>query len=154
MAGSWPSVAETVQRTAAAKYCGATATTTIRVLKASTTITWSEPADLTYGTALSGTQLNATATVPGSFVYSPVAGTVLNAGAAQTLSVTFTPTDAANYSGATATTTINVLKASTTMTGAAPADLTYGTALGATNLNATATEAGCSGPGTGCRVWA
>ena len=36
-------------------------------------------------------------TSPGSFVYTPVAGTVLNAGAAQTLSVTFTPTDAANY---------------------------------------------------------
>jgi hypothetical protein len=37
---------------------------------------------------------------------------VLNAGARQTLSVTFTPTDAANYTGATATTTITVLKAS------------------------------------------
>jgi hypothetical protein len=35
---------------------------------------------------------------------------------AQTLSVTFTPTDAANYTGATATTTITVLKASTSIT--------------------------------------
>jgi hypothetical protein len=86
--------------TDAANYTGATATTTITVLKASTTITWSAPADITYGTALSATQLNATANVPGSFVYSPVAGTVLNAGA-HTLSVTFTPTDAANYTGAT-----------------------------------------------------
>jgi hypothetical protein len=76
------------------------------VLKASSTISWSAPADITYGTALSATQLNATANVPGTFVYSPVAGTVLNAGANQTLSVTFTPTDAANYTGATATTTI------------------------------------------------
>ena len=67
------------------------------------TITWSAPADITYGTALGATQLNATPNVPGSFVYSPVAGTVLNAGAGQTLSVTFTPTDAANYTGATAT---------------------------------------------------
>ena len=41
--------------------------------------------------------------MPGTFVYTPPAGTVLNAGAAQTLSVTFTPTDAANYTGATAT---------------------------------------------------
>ena len=44
-------------------------------------ITWSNPADITYGTALSGTQLDATASVPGTFVYSPAANTVLNAGA-------------------------------------------------------------------------
>src|SRR6185312_983107 len=86
--------------TDAANYTGATATTTITVLKASTTITWSAPADITYGTALSATQLNATANVPGTFVYTPVAGTVLDAGA-HTLSVTFTPTDAANYTTAT-----------------------------------------------------
>ena len=69
--------------TDAANYTGATATTTITVLKATSTITWSTPADITYGTALSATQLNATANVPGSFVYAPVAGTVLNAGAAR-----------------------------------------------------------------------
>ena len=71
--------------------------------KATPTITWATPADITYGTALGATQLNATASVPGTFVYTPAAGTVLNAGAAQTLSVTFTPTDAANYTTATAT---------------------------------------------------
>jgi hypothetical protein len=41
-------------------------------------------------------------------------------------------TDAANYTGATATTTINVLKATSTVTWSAPADITYGTALSAT----------------------
>src|SRR5678809_1176219 len=86
--------------TDAANYTGATATTTITVLKATSTISWSAPADITYGTALSATQLNATANVPGSFVYNPSAGTLLDAGA-NTLSVTFTPTDAANYTGAT-----------------------------------------------------
>src|SRR6201982_2548745 len=74
----------------------APAPTTIIVLKATPVITWATPADITYGTALGVTQLNATANVPGSFVYNPLAGGVLNAGAAQTLSVTFTPTDAAN----------------------------------------------------------
>src|SRR4029079_8808473 len=128
--------------TDAANYTGATATTSITVLKASATIPWSTPADITYGTALSATQLNATANVPGSFVYSPVAGTVLNAGANQTLSVSFTPADAANYSGATATTRIPVLKASTTISWTVPADITYGTALGATQLNATANVPG------------
>jgi hypothetical protein len=51
------------------------------VTKATPTITWATPADLVYGTALSATQLNATASVAGTFVYSPAAGTVLNAGA-------------------------------------------------------------------------
>src|SRR5678809_1289950 len=136
-AGSAQTLSVTFTPTDAANYTGATATTTITVLKASSTISWSTPADITYGTALSATQLNATANVPGTFVYSPIAGTVLNAGAGQTLSVTFTPTDAANYTGATATTTITVLKATSTISWSAPADITYGTALSATQLIAT-----------------
>jgi hypothetical protein len=141
-AGSGQTLSVTFTPTDAANYTGATATTTITVLKANSTITWSAPADITYGTALSATQLNATANVPGAFVYSPAVSTVLNAGAAQTLSVTFTPTASANYSGATATTTINVLKANSTISWSAPADITYGTALSATQLNATANVAG------------
>ena len=84
-------------------------TVTINVNKATPTVTWANPADITYGTALSGTQLNATASVPGTFVYTPPAGTVLNAGAGQILSVDFTPTDSANYNSVLGTTvTINV----------------------------------------------
>ena len=56
-------------------------------------ITWPTPADITYGTALSGTQLDATANVQGTFTYTPAAGTVLGAGNDQTLSVSFAPTD-------------------------------------------------------------
>src|SRR5678809_541670 len=141
-AGAGQTLSVTFTPTDTANYTGATATATITVLKASTTISWSAPADITYGTALSATQLNATANVPGTFVYSPIAGTVLNAGSAQTLSVTFTPTDAANYTGATATTTITVLKASSTISWSTPADITYGTALSATQLNATANVPG------------
>jgi hypothetical protein len=80
--------------------------------------------------------------VPGTFVYEPAAGTVLNAGAGQTLSVTFTPTDAGELHHATATTTINVLKANSTITWSAPGDIIYGTALSATQLNATANVPG------------
>ena len=106
-------------------------------------ITWSAPADIVYGTALSATQLNATANVPGTFVYTPVAGTVLNAGAAQTLSVTFTPTDAANYTIATKTVAITVAEGDhRSSPGRAPADIIYGTALSATQLNATTTVPG------------
>ena len=67
--------------------------------------------------------------MPGTFVYTPAAGTVLKAGAAQTLSVTFTPTDAANYTDGDRDVAITVLKATPTITWPTPADITYGTAL-------------------------
>ena len=80
----------------------------LTITKATPTVTWINPADITYGTALSGTQLDATAPVPGSLVYSPAAGTVLNAGQNQTLSVNFTPTDTTNYNTTTKSVIINV----------------------------------------------
>jgi hypothetical protein len=89
---------------------------TFSVAKATPVITWNTPADITYGTALSATQLNATAPIAGAFAYTPAAGTVLNAGAGQVLSVTFTPTDTTNYNSANATVSINVLKAVLTVT--------------------------------------
>src|SRR6185503_9174191 len=128
--------------TDAANYTSATATVSINVLKATPDLTWPTPADIVYGTALGATQLNATANVAGTFVYTPAAGEVLHAGAAQTLSVSFTPTDAANYTSATTTVSINVLKATPVLTWPTPADIIYGTALGATQLNATANVPG------------
>jgi hypothetical protein len=71
------------------------------------TITWATPAAITDGTPLSATQLNATASVPGTFVYTPAAGTVLGAGS-QTLSVTFTPTDTVDYRPAESMVTLTV----------------------------------------------
>ena len=81
---------------------------TMNVTKLIPVITWTDPAPIVQGTALSGTQLNATADVPGSFVYDPPAGTVLGVGNGQVLSTTFTPTDTTHYSEATATVTIDV----------------------------------------------
>jgi hypothetical protein len=78
------------------------------------TITWPTPAAITYGSALSTEQLDATTTVPGSFSYNPAAGTVLQAGPNQTLSVTFTPTNTELYTTTTASTTITVNPAATT----------------------------------------
>jgi hypothetical protein len=80
---------------------------TITIDKATPTIEWNNPADITYGTALSATQLNATAkgvdgnSLAGSFAYNPGAGTVLLSGT-KTLNVTFTPTDTNNYNTASA----------------------------------------------------
>jgi uncharacterized protein (TIGR02145 family) len=71
-------------------------------------ITWENPADITYGTLLSATQLNATADVSGTFVYTPAIGTKLNEGANQDLKVDFTPTDNINYNTASNTVIINV----------------------------------------------
>src|SRR5207245_139344 len=127
----------TFTTTDAANYTTATTSVTITVVKATPTITWPTPANIVYGTALSATQLNATTSVLGTFVYTPAAGTVLNAGAAQTLSVTFTPTDAANYTTATTSVAITVAKATPTITWPAPATITYGTALSGTQLHAT-----------------
>jgi hypothetical protein len=78
-------------------------------------ISWATPTAITYGTFLSSTQLNATNTVPGTFVYSPAAGTQLSAGL-QTLSVTFTPTDKVHYLTQTATVQLQVNKATLTAT--------------------------------------
>ena len=63
--------------------------------------------------------------MPGSFVYTPAAGTVLSAGAGQTLSVTFTPTDTTDYGPVTATAMINVNRAALLIT-ANPATRVYG----------------------------
>jgi hypothetical protein len=72
-------------------------------------ITWENPADITYGTMLSETQLNATADVLGSFVYTPAIGTKLNEGTNQDLKVDFTPTDGITYNSASKKVKINVV---------------------------------------------
>jgi len=76
-------------------------------------ITWANPASITFGGALGSAQLNATANVPGTFVYNPAFGTVLTVGAGQTLSVTFTPTDTTLYNVAAATAHITVVPPAT-----------------------------------------
>jgi subtilisin-like proprotein convertase family protein len=100
---------------------------------ASPTLTWTNPAGITYGTALSGTQLNATATysatnVPGTLTYSSPAGTFLNAGNNQTISVTFTPTDTNSFLAVTTNIAINVSPAPLTIT-ANDTNKIYGAAL-------------------------
>ena len=85
------------------------------------TVTWPQPADIVYGTALGGAQLNATATyastnVAGTFSYTPAAGSVLGAGTGQTLSVLFTPADTAAFLPLTTNVSITVLPAPLTLT--------------------------------------
>jgi sugar lactone lactonase YvrE len=103
-------------------------------------ITWSTPAAITYGTALSSAQLNATANIAGTFSYLPSSG-VLTAGQ-QTLNVTFTPTDNKNYATTPASVVLTVNKATPVIAWANPAAISYGTLLSATQLNATASVPG------------
>ncbi len=83
-------------------------------------INWANPADMTAGTPLSSTQLNATASVPGQFAYTPPAGTLLPIGLNQTLTVNFTPTDALTYAATSRTVTINVGPATVQLAGFSP----------------------------------
>ena len=71
-------------------------------------INWATPAAITYGTPLSSAQLDATANHPGTFTYSPAAGTVLSAGT-QTLNAAFTPNDPATVAAVTAKNSLNEL---------------------------------------------
>ena len=133
--------AVTFTPTDSSNYTVATTTVSVSVNQATPTITWATPSAITYGTALTGTQLNATASVAGTFAYSPAAGAVPAAGT-QTLGVTFTPADTANYTVASGSVSLAVGKATSTITWATPPAITYGTALTGTQLNATASVAG------------
>ena len=72
------------------------ATVSVNAALAMPTISWSTPTAITYGTALSTTQLDAALSVAGSCTYSPGAGIVLQAGT-QKLTANCTPTNTTDY---------------------------------------------------------
>ncbi len=83
-----------------------------------------------------------TPSIPGTFVYTPPAGTIEPVGT-DTLSVAFTPTDTTDYKPSTATVQLVVANPVTpivtpTISWPTPANITYGTALGAVQLDAVA----------------
>ncbi|MCP2045020.1 MBG domain-containing protein [Pontibacter sp. HSC-36F09] len=89
------------------------ATGTLLINKADQVIIWENPASITYGTALSVTQLNATALGGATLTYTPVEGTVLNAGD-HVLTVSAAESD--NYKAASEEVTLVVNKATATFT--------------------------------------
>jgi len=121
---------------------GSGSSTKTPVTKITPTITWATPASVPAGTALGATQLDATAVVPGTFTYTPAAGTVMTAIGSTTLSTTFTPTDTVDYNTATASVSLTVTKGAPVITWATPASVPAGTALSATQLDASANVAG------------
>jgi hypothetical protein len=133
-AGTYPS---TCSGAVDSNYAINYASGTIAITQATPVVSWIAPAGITYGAALSGTQLDATANVAGTFSYLPAAGTVLKAGT-QPLTVTFNPTVKGDYTSSTATVNLTVNQANPVITWANPAAIAYGTVLGATQLNASA----------------
>ena len=85
-----------------------TADQAITVPREAPVLTWAKPGNITIGTALSGIELDATASAAGTFTYSPPAGTVLSLGT-HTLTATFTPTNTTNYTSGTVSTQITVV---------------------------------------------
>jgi hypothetical protein len=132
----------------------------VNVTQATPTISKVSTVNITYGTALANGQLSGTATytvggnsvpVPGTFTYTSATGvlnagngqtqafgTVLSAGNDQSEAVTFTPTDATDYTPASGTVTVNVGQATPTVT-INPVNIIYGTALANSQLSGTVT---------------
>ncbi len=124
-----------------ANYATAQATVPLKVARATPVVAWTTPDPVPYGTPLDATQLSATASVPGTFDYSPAPGEVLAAGT-HTLCVTFTPRDSANYATAQATVPLKVARATPVVAWTTPDPVPYGTPLDATQLSATASVPG------------
>ncbi|HEX8202569.1 MAG TPA: MBG domain-containing protein, partial [Isosphaeraceae bacterium] len=114
------------------------ATKGLTVNKATPTIAWATPVPITFGTPLSGAQLNATVTGTGpaplgAVTYSPTAGTVLGFGLHQPLTVSVAET--ANYLATALTVYLDVIKAPTAValaTSASPSVPFQGVTLTAT----------------------
>ncbi len=133
--GNYP-ITATSGTLSATNYNFSFANGTLAVNPATPSITWATPAAITYGTPLSATQQNATAAFPGTFVYAPVAGTVLNGGT-RVLTVTFTPTDTTDYNTKTKSESLTVNPASQSITFPALPEQTYGVPF---TLSATASS--------------
>ena len=84
---------------------------TITVGQATPVLSWTAPGAIVYGAPLGAAQLNAAASVAGTFSYAPAAGVVLAAGAGQPLSASFTPADTVNYAGGSVAAAIDVMAA-------------------------------------------
>jgi len=111
---------------------------TLELKKIPSILNWATPTNISYGTLLSSTQLNATqtTTATGNISYSPVAGTKLNAGITL-LTATFTSTDI-DYGDSILSVGLNVTKASAIINWTPPGNIYCGSnALSAGLLTAT-----------------
>ena len=129
-------------------FSAASGTVTVNVAKSTPVLGAVKPVSITYGTTLTGGQLSGTATftvggssvtVPGAFTYSTANGALLHPGNGQTESVTFVPSDTADYTSVSSTVTVNVSKAAPAVSLMA-LNIGFGTELANYQLNGTATS--------------
>jgi len=111
-----------------AVYAPSSANTSFVLATGLSKLQWNTPTPIAVGTPLSAVQLNATASTPGTFSYTPGPGTVLSLGP-HTLSVTFTPFNT-NYNTVTVTIVLAV-KADPGVVWTLPAEILTTTPLSA-----------------------
>jgi hypothetical protein len=114
-------------------------------------LTWVRPPTIDFGKRLTSRQLDARASVRGTFRYFPAEGAVLQPGL-RTLRVSFRPRDMQDYAPREMTITIEVRRASPRLSWPVPNPIVEGSPLSATQLDARASVAGSfayeSEPGT------
>ena len=128
--------------TDSADYSNAQGSASINIGKATTEVTWPNPADIVYGTARLDHAARRDRVCSGHIHLHAGAGTILGAGDGQTLAVSFTPNDSVDFAGADGLAMLNFDRAALTITWANPAAIVYGTALSATQLDASASVPG------------
>jgi glucose/arabinose dehydrogenase/mono/diheme cytochrome c family protein len=89
----------------------ASMTISVQSVTAVPVVVWDRPADIVYGAPLTAAQLNPSANIPGTFIFNPPIGHLLNVGNDQVLAATFTPQDRNNYIEVTVSNLITVTKA-------------------------------------------
>ena len=121
-----------------ADYNPVTGNINVTVSKATPTITWPTATSIAYGqtlassTLIGGSALNGTISVPGSFAFNtpttaPPVGTASQ-------SVTFTPTDTADYNPVAGTVSVTVSRSNLTITWPTASAITYGQTLASSTL--------------------
>ncbi len=88
-------------------YFAAAVQATLTIERLTPQLTWAPPAPIVAGTALGDAQLNAQASLPGTFSYNPAVGATLAVGV-HTLTAFFTPADAINHNGGTISVSLTV----------------------------------------------
>jgi hypothetical protein len=156
-AGNNPSVTGTVSAALSSPNFSSNVTSPLTItLDRHAAVTWATPAAITVGTPLSGTQLDAVGNAAGTYVYtlSSTSGTVVTSGTvlpagANTLWVTFTPSDQGSYPGtATASVTLTVNSAAATAANPAPVSFASEPVGSSTSQNVTFTFTGNGTIGT------
>jgi hypothetical protein len=127
--------------TDAVTYTPATASVPLTVNRETPALEWPVPERITYGALLNEAQLNATASVPGTFVYYPAPGAMLAAGE-HSLSVAFTPSNLSDYAPTQAFRPLSVGKARAPVSWTTPQPINSATPLGPAQLNASAAVPG------------